>query len=236
MSAATDTIAAAVFVKTPGRSPVKTRLAAALGAAAAERLHRAGADAVAAVLQACGPPLQPWFAVAEPAGFAEWPRLARMAQGDGGLGERLDRVYSTLLRDHRGVLLLGADSPQLEVAHLRAACDWLQSPAPRIVFGAAADGGFWIFGANFPIETALWTGIDYSRADTGTSLLAALGARAAVRHLPTLCDLDTAVDIGPVLSALEALPAPLCEQDAVRMLLHEAAAQLAGAARPPGNW
>jgi glycosyltransferase A (GT-A) superfamily protein (DUF2064 family) len=172
--------------------------------------------------------------VAEPEAFGEWPRLACMAQGDGGLGDRLDRVYSTLLRDHRGVLLLGADSPQLEAAHLHVARDWLRSPAPRIVFGAAADGGFWIFGANLPIAKALWTGIDYSRSDTGGALLSALGTRAAVRHLPTLCDLDTALDIGPVLSALGALPAPHREQDHMRTLLHEAA-QLAGATRPAAD-
>lgn len=225
-------IAAAVFVKTPGRSPVKTRLAATLGQAAAERLHRAGADAVAAVLQAAGPTLQPLFAVAEPDGFGEWPRLPCIAQGEGGLGERLHRVQASLLRDHHGVLLLGADSPQLEVVQLHAARDWLHSPGPRIVFGAAADGGFWILGANMAIEAEVWTGIDYSRPGTGAALLEAAGARAAVLHLPTLCDLDTAADIAPVLSALQALPAPLPEQVTVRTLLHEAATPRADAARP----
>ena len=63
--------AMAVFVKTPGYSPVKTRLAASLGVKAAESFHLASAYSVAAIMQASSRLMgvQCFFAIAEKAAF-----------------------------------------------------------------------------------------------------------------------------------------------------------------------
>ncbi|MDQ3495902.1 MAG: hypothetical protein M3485_10390, partial [Pseudomonadota bacterium] len=63
-----DRIGLAIFVKTPGHSPLKTRLAAGIGRESAERFHRLAAEAVAAVAraaQATPPGLATAWAVAE---------------------------------------------------------------------------------------------------------------------------------------------------------------------------
>ncbi len=55
----------AIFVKTPGYSPVKTRLAASIGQRRAEQFHRLAAAAVAAVAKAAMPAVTPYWAIAE---------------------------------------------------------------------------------------------------------------------------------------------------------------------------
>ena len=214
--------AAAVFVKTPGHSPLKTRLAATIGSEAAECLHVASARAVAAVLRACGTNVDPFYAVAEPEALGAWSELPTIGQGDGALGERIDHVHARLQHSHGRVLLLGADAPQLTTTLLHGAAHALRDPAPCIVFGAAADGGFWLFGSNRPLPRALWTSVPYSRRDTGQALLNAIAGMApdcSIMQLPRLHDLDTTADIAPVLAALDALPAPLPAQREVAALL-----------------
>lgn len=211
--------AAAIFVKTPGHSPVKTRLAAHIGTSPAERLHLACARAVAAVLRQCASRITGYYAVAEPDAHARWPGLPVVAQCDGALGTRLAHVFATLQARHRRVLLLGADAPQLHAALLNLAMDWLDQDGPRIAVGPADDGGFWLFGANCPLPRGFWERIPYSHADTCARLLAAAEGVAAILQLPALRDLDTAADLAPLRTALAALPQALPEQRELALLL-----------------
>ena len=66
--------AAAIFVKTPGLSPLKTRLATGIGAAAATDWYRLAARATAAAVAQL-PNLVAYWAVAEPGPgpAAAWP-------------------------------------------------------------------------------------------------------------------------------------------------------------------
>ncbi|MCK9539417.1 TIGR04282 family arsenosugar biosynthesis glycosyltransferase [Dokdonella sp.] len=213
------TTALAIFVKTPGHSPIKTRLAAGIGARAAIAFHRRSAGAVAEVGQSVGTDLQPCWAVAEGAALdaPPWRDLPRLWQGEGGLDERLHHVYATLLAQHERVLLVGADAPQLTRELLLQACDALHDPTTPYVIGAARDGGFWLFGARVPIAREVWSGVRYSCADTAMQLCAALGSPGAIAKLPTLADVDDAADLDALEDTLAVLPSPLPAQ---RALLH----------------
>jgi len=118
--------ALAIFVKTPGYSPVKTRLANDLGKVSAESFHFNSAKTVAAVARQTMTTnhLDCYFAVAEQAALQNhyWRQLPNVWQGEGGLGERMERVYRALLVDHAFVILIGADSPQITVEQLTEAC------------------------------------------------------------------------------------------------------------------
>ena len=214
--------AAAILVKTPGHSPVKTRLARGVGVPRAEQLHLACAQAVADVLPLCTPQPVGYFAVAEEHALAGWPGLPCVAQGAGGLGARLHRVYADLQARHGAVLLLGADAPQVDAALLDRALAWVAGRGPRIAIGMAADGGFWLFAANVVLPEEAWTQVAYSRADTGAALLAAVAPHGVVHELPVLRDLDAQEDLAPVLSALDALPRRTPSQDRVAALLRAA--------------
>lgn len=223
-SGAVMTAALAIFVKTPGLSPVKTRLAAALGADDATRFYRLAAAATAAVAQSCRPALTPYWAIAEagPAAAAAWRGFAQLEQGEGDLGQRLDQVYATLQARHGRVLLIGADAPQLTPAMLRAARAALDGADTPFVLGGASDGGFWLFGGRVPIPKTVWCAVRYSQAGTASELRTLLADHGGVANLPMLTDVDTAASLPALAHALTTLPDPLPAQRALQDWLHTA--------------
>ncbi len=190
--------AIASFVKTPGLSPVKTRLAESLGQEAAERFHflsakcleKAIADAQAEVKG-----IVSFWAVAELDGLGHtaWENFNRIYQGKGALGERLERVYHELLKEHENVILVGADSPQLTSNHLLQALKSLETNS--FVLGPANDGGFYLFGGRAPISREVWLQTPYSSDQTFQTLMAGLTPSGKVGILSTLPDVDTVADL-----------------------------------------
>lgn len=212
--------ALAIFVKTPGRSAVKTRLAAARGQGYAEQWYRLAAAAVASVAtRACAQRgMTAYWAVAEADAESDWSDLTTIAQGDGGLGERMARVHNELVARHGFALLIGADAPQLRVDALVDAAAWLDAglhAEARLVMGPACDGGFWLFGANCVITDAVWTSVRYSRTDTGRRFHTAMQAFGAWKMVGTLSDVDHVEDLEVVRAALEELAEPTLEQRAL---------------------
>jgi len=199
--------AIAIFVKTPGHSPIKTRLAIDIGRELAEQWHRCAAKAVAEMSLATdiGPV---YFAVAEAEALDDplWSGLPRTDQGVGGLGARMHRVHSSLVERHGAAILLGADTIQWQIDQLRQAHDWLSSPSPRWVIGPATDGGFWTFGANRELPESSWNSVSYSQDDTRRQFLRQLGDAGKGLTLPALTDLDTLADLSALRSELEVGP------------------------------
>ncbi len=201
--------AIALFVKTPGRSPLKTRLAAAIGRPAAEGWYAAACAATLEVVQrferSCG--AQAYWAVAEDDALDDprWTALPRIAQGDGGLGARMARVHAELVARHGRGLLVGADAPQLTSAMLVEADAWLADDAPRLVDGPAADGGFWLFGGNRALPPADWEAVPYSCENTLQRFRSTLAAHGEWRAVAELRDVDTPADLAALPAALDAL-------------------------------
>lgn len=217
MTASVRTVGLAIFVKTPGHSPLKTRLAATINRDAAHAFHILSASAVAAVACAAQrelPELAPCWAVAEAAALDDpcWASLPRIAQGDGDLGVRMGRVCAALQAKNGSALLLGADAPQVEVADLVAAVNALDTHDH--VIGPSGDGGFWLFGTCSQVHPRVWTTTPWSQPDTATHFCTALDD-ARIARVRTLRDADTADDLLPLLVALDALCNPLPEQAAL---------------------
>lgn len=215
--AARPMTALAIFVKTPGLSPIKTRLAAGIGETDAGEFYGLAIRAVEAAARSAMEDLVPYWAVAEAQALAHplWCGLPSLAQGEGQLGQRLDHVYATLLARHGSVLMIGADSPQLTGADLRLAARSLDPFA----MGRAEDGGFWLFGGAVPIASEIWQGVPYSTEQTADRLLAAIEPLGPTRLLPCLHDVDRAADLQSLALALKTLPAPTPEQTALALWL-----------------
>jgi len=210
--------AIAIFVKTPGLSPIKTRLGASHGSGAAEAWHRRASACVRATAVATGFPV--YWAVAEPEGMRHemWRKLPRLAQGEGGLGRRMATVHAELVRRHGAGILLGADLPQIQTRHLHAAARWIDSEQPRHVLGPAHDGGFWLFGANRTRDTDVWESVRYSCDTTAREFIRAIDA-AGWEILEPLTDLDQADDLPAVLRELQAIDRPTaCQRSLARWL------------------
>lgn len=204
-------VAIAVFVKTPDLSPVKTRLAATLGRVQADAFfHLAKAANEALLAQAVpdfaaqGISLSAYWAVGEQQGLAHplWQSrfMQRLHTGEGGLGERMHYVYSTLLHTHDAVLLVGMDSPQNSVSNLRDAAQCLRQNT--LVIGPARDGGFYLFGGNTPVALSRWTAVTYSQGDTLKQWVAAL-AGYTIDYLRVMTDVDTEADLQQMLVEMD---------------------------------
>ena len=213
MSAA-DRVALAVFAKTPGRTPAKTRLAAGVGREAADRFYRLSVAATAAVVDAAAlrGPVEPVFALAEPDAAVDplWAGRRTTGQGTGGLGERLHAVYARLLAEFPAVLLIGCDSPHHTPADLLRPAAALLNPDDPADFrlGRCEDGGYWLLGGRRPVPRAAFLSVDYSAATTAAETAAALRPLGPVAEEPWSFDVDTADDLPRLRAALERLEEP----------------------------
>lgn len=192
--------AVVVFVKTPGLSPVKTRLAVKLGQKNAEAFHLASAAAVASVIKSLSQKesVTGYYAVAEELALNNqyWQGMPCIWQGEGGLGERMAYVYKTLLKQHEYVILVGADIPQMTIKQLQQATTWLQpAKTTKLAFAPSDDGGFWLFGGNCKVPNQAWVNVIYSKADTGSNFLSNIKTLGDIKILERLNDIDEADDL-----------------------------------------
>jgi len=206
----------AIFVKTPGQSPVKTRLAQHLGRLKAEAFHLAAAAAVASVAQRAGlaSDFTVYWAVAEREAMAAnaWKDLPCLFQGTGTLGERMDAVYRQLRTNDGFAILVGADAPQLRAEALMRAAIWLDAPEPRLVIGRARDGGFWLFGGNVMLPPEAWLQPTYSQSMTAHEFTHAMSTYGRWLELELLSDVDCVEDLAVACSELKALNSLTLEQ------------------------
>jgi rSAM/selenodomain-associated transferase 1 len=206
-----------IWVKTPGLSPVKTRLAASIGTNAAEEFYRLSAQAVAAVVrQAVGASaelLAPYWAVAEEAALAHpaWRAFPIVYQGEGDLGARLSHVYDTLLQRHSWVIFIGADTPQITSELLAEAAQVLNETG-EFVIGPAEDGGYYLFGGSTPLPCTLWIAVPYSAGDTLEAFAELLQAFGPLQYLPEMFDVDTASELPRLTAELHRKSPLLAEQ------------------------
>ena len=208
MSSLNSSTAIAIFVKTPGLSPIKTRLAKTIGQTAAESAYRLCVKATQKTVLAVE--ADSYFAVAEQRGLRDslWQGLECIHTGPGCLGQRQHHIYQRLLQRYQQVILIGSDSPQLTVGRLGQAMEALRTE--QFAVGPALDGGYYLFAGRRPLSREFWTNLSYSRADTCDNLLAALPAKAAL--LAPLTDLDTVEDLPQLHRELTALGTALTPQ------------------------
>lgn len=201
--------AVAIFVKTPGLSPVKSRLAADLGRERAIECHLRCAETIAAVAaQAAVGPV--YWAVAEADGIRHpaWSGYPRLIQEGPGLGARMQAVHDELVRRHQSAVLIGADLPQLRGDDLARAAAHLGARDPQGVIGPARDGGFWLVGANHQLPRAVWQAPVYGGARVLQDFLDADRSRCPWFRLTERTDLDGAADLDQVIEEIRALEQP----------------------------
>ena len=201
---ATSPPALAVFVKTPGLSPVKTRLAATIGADAALAVYRASLACVqAAVAEAAAAGhVVPYWAVAEPSGVDHWHDWPALAQADADLGERMRAIHAELQARHGAAILLGADAPLVTASLIGEVAVALDGPPMRVIV-PALDGGFVLFGANTPLAGEPWSAVPYGAPDTAQQFVATVGPGWPLTRHPALPDLDERADLSLIAELID---------------------------------
>lgn len=209
-----------VMAREPVPGQVKTRLAAALGAAGAARFQAALAldlcERLAGRFEltvAADP--DPGSAFFQDLALRTGAKL--VPQGPGDLGARMARALEARLRAGDGAaLLIGTDLPALPEAHLAAAARLLTRHA--LVLGPAADGGYYAVGAARSalarwgdVCARLFSGIAWGGPSVlHDSLVRAAGADAPldVALGPAWYDVDEARDLAPLVRHLASGAAP----------------------------
>ncbi len=178
-----------IFARAPRLGAVKRRLARDIGDRAALRFH---VGTMIRLLRAmvADRRFRTVLAVTPDHGPCRLPvRVARIPQGGGDLGVRMDRAFRRFL--HGRVAIIGCDVPDAGPSDALAAFRTLGSA--HAAFGPAADGGYWLVAMSprrpsHPFAAVRWS-TEHALADT----LANFGGRG-VALLRTLHDVDTGAD------------------------------------------
>lgn len=189
-----------VFARAPVAGQVKTRIADALGDAAALQIYRQLFDHTLTRLERFEGALYLYITGDFHSAFADRSRLAAWTvrpQSGPGLAARMYDAVREMHLEHDKVLLVGTDCPLLGVAHLQGAVGHLV--ADDAVLIPAEDGGFVLIGSssremwkNGRCLTGIRTGTHYAFRDAWGCLRQA-GAKVAV--LDPLWDVDTPEDV-----------------------------------------
>src|SRR5438132_10186361 len=120
-----------------------------------------------------------------------WPRGVPIAgQGDGDLGERMRRALAAC--PPGPAVLVGTDIPALSPDHIADAFRRLGNH--DLVFGPAADGGFWLIGARrSPRLPPLFGKVRWSSPYALDDALANLPRHGSVDFAATLPDVDDGI-------------------------------------------
>ncbi len=184
---------AILFLKAPLVGAVKTRLAADIGALPAWRFYGDTAQRIAARL-ARRPEWDLVAAVAPRRSVRHirrgLPRLAGLPcidQGEGHLGARMARCLDRFAPRPR--LLFGADIPGIDAGVIGRAFDLLRRS--DLLFGPAADGGFWSVGQRGPMQCGgLFERVPWSGPEALDSTLRNVPRHRRLAFAETLADVD----------------------------------------------
>jgi len=182
-----------LFARAPMRGAVKTRLAADIGKDAALAFYR---RTLHDVLWRLGRDArwQTWLAVTpdraayDPPLWPAVPGVALIPQGGGDLGARMARPLREL--PPGPVVIVGSDIPDLGPGHVMDAFAALGRH--DMVFGPAADGGYWLVGARRSpvVPHGLFENIRWSSPHALSDTLAGLPSHHRVGMLGELDDID----------------------------------------------
>lgn len=201
-----------VFARAPASGKVKTRLIPALGPHEAAEFHRAlVSDALRKISRFKGSLGRYLFVAGGSVPVEMVPAVFECRQQKGrDLGQRLERAFKQLLRQHSRVVIIGTDSPELAPSVLRLALEELRST--DAVLGPCPDGGYYLIGLR-RIQRGLLDGIRlgtrFAFRDTLDGLLARGFSCSILEPCP---DIDRPED-------LVALQKSLVKKSAARRLM-----------------
>ena len=180
-----------VFAREPVLGKVKSRLAQDIGVFAASQFYR---QMVASVLNTLSRNRRwrCWIAVSPDSAINRhrfWPKpFHPTKQGTGDIGERMKRTMAQM--PPGPVVIIGTDIPDITSGHIESAFKALGNH--DVVFGPAADGGYWLVGARrAPGTPDLFSGVRWSSKHTLQDSLTRLRKKGSkIALLKTLKDVD----------------------------------------------
>jgi len=182
-----------VFAKPARPGASKTRLIPAVGAAGAANLARAFFDDIwATVREVTDASIVLAVTESDPA-LDPGPNIEVWIQGDGDLGDRMERALRRGLEQADAAIVVGSDLPGLPRRVFEQARDGLRTH--DAVVGPSDDGGFYLIGLT-RCPQRLLGGLPWSRSDTREHTLTRLRSHGLrIRQLERWFDVDTPADL-----------------------------------------
>jgi rSAM/selenodomain-associated transferase 1 len=197
-----------IMAKSPVAGRVKQRLGREIGDVAAIRFYRSCLSHT--VLRLVRDRRWQILLAVDPdrdvaARFQPPPKLlARVKQGEGDLGRRMQRLFVHL--PPGPAIIVGSDIPAMRASDIARA--FAQLGRADAVFGPAPDGGYWLIGLKrTPKVLALFVAVRWSTRHALADTLKNLEGKR-VAFAATLADIDTAKDYRSLLGAAERLILP----------------------------
>lgn len=195
-----------IFAKQPLPGKVKTRLSPPFSLQEAADIYRCMlSDTLDKVADL---PETEKFLFFEPApGVADFfrkafPEIRILPQEGDGLGDRLKKAFETVFAlGFKSVAAIGTDSPDLPLSHLVESFRLLEGCEADVVFGPAADGGYYLVALG-DFCPGLFHDIPWSTSRVlEKSMVAAAAFGLQVVNLPVWHDMDTVDDLKRFLAA-----------------------------------
>lgn len=188
-----------VFTRFPLPGQAKTRLIPSLGADGAAGLQRRMTEFTVAQVLRTGIQMEIRFTGATDSRMREWlgPEGYYTPQGEGDLGERMNRAFEDAFRNGaKKALIIGCDCPDNRSSNIMTAFRQLEDTS--CVIGPAADGGYYLIGLNAP-RPDLFRDIDWGTKSVFRQTVEKFNDYAL---LPVLSDVDETQDVPPGISVI----------------------------------
>ncbi len=188
-------IALAVFVKTLGRSKIKTRIAKDIGEAKAARFYELATLASKSFIKNIkvqNTQIDFYWAIAELEGMKNlmWSEEKRIYQESGDLGARLNHVFQELSNENDMTIFMGSDSPHIDSNYLSEKINAFKASKHSFLIGPALDGGFYFFASKISMPKEAWLEVNYSTSTTLDELVKKLKNLGSINYLQTDFDID----------------------------------------------
>lgn len=184
----------AIFAKDPRAGTVKTRLAESTSPGWAASVAAAFLSDTIQRLNRLAD--QRFVVISPPDAVAYFGSLAGeqfsiIPQGDGDLGQRLQRFFQPQLHNDSKVVVVGSDSPTLPVTYVEQAFAALSEA--DMVLGPATDGGYYLLGLARRLPP-IFHGIDWGSEHVLEQTVSRLDSDCRLALLPPWYDVDTLAD------------------------------------------
>lgn len=201
-----------LFTRFPEAGKTKTRLIPHLGARGAARLQREMTEHAIRQARKTGAQIEVRYTGGTEEPTRRWlgADLDYKDQGDGDLGERMQRAFEAHFENGADrVVLIGSDCPANDWRNLNEAFQALETN--ECVIGPASDGGYYLIGlcragAETPPPRSWTSATLFQNIDWGGERVFAQTVRAAaglsVHQLPQLHDVDLMDDLPPRISVV----------------------------------
>lgn len=203
-----------IFAKEPVPGQVKTRLCPPLSTAEAAQFYQVSLTETSAAMAAAGFSPVIFYSGRERFFRRHFPGVPLVFQGEGNLGERMDRAFRRLLGDCDAAALIGSDSPDLPPALVSEAFAALEEN--EFVTAPSRDGGYVLVGERRH-HPELFRDIPWSTEGVlAATRLRAAGKAVTYREVAGWDDVD---DLASLRRLVKRSPTSTTARFAVRELL-----------------